>query len=77
MSQVKIRLPDDYFNCPPAYLNMLMHLRTDADEGWIYSGNVRDIRHELKKSNARYCEKSDTIVFPSEADYAGWLLKWL
>lgn len=76
MSQIKIPLPDSYNKCPPAYLNMLMYLRTDADEGWIYSNNTADIKRELKNSGARYCIRSDTLIFPNETAYVNWLIKW-
>lgn len=76
MSQIKIKLPDCYTKCPPAYLNMLRYLRTDADEGWIYSDNTADIKRELRNSGGRYCINSDTVIFPNERDYVGWLLKW-
>lgn len=76
MSQVKVRLPDAYSDCPLAYLNMLEYLRTDEDEGWKYSNNLANIKRELRNSNGRYCIESDTIIFPSEADYTNWRLRW-
>jgi len=77
MSQIKINIGDMWrYQYPSAWNKMIAHLDKDENYDDTHSITAAALRRELKKSGARWLDESETIVFPSEKNYAHWLLRW-
>jgi hypothetical protein len=74
--QFKVVLSEVWDECPLAFRNMLGHIDDTNNDPNGCLDNIKDIKRELRNFGGRYCINSDTIIFPTEANYMSWILKW-
>lgn len=70
---IEILLPDNFYNCPKHWQNMIHHIEQIPDEG-VTSQEIND---ELKRFNARYQDSNKDIAYIKFADEAGYIMYML
>lgn len=75
MAQVKIDLTYETRKSRPAWFKMIKELWKECDN--VHEVPAYMINRELRKVGGRYCDASQTLIFPNEKNYTMWLLKWM